>query len=148
MKNLAAALALALLPTAALAHVTVSPKASSLGAWEQYDLRMPNEKQVATTKLEVRFPAGLRVVSFEERPGWTIEPVRDSAGAITGARWTGQLAPERFMTFGVIAVNPKDGAELVWSASQTYADGTVVEWSGPKESKTPAPRVALKPVEH
>lgn len=141
------ALALALVPAGAPAHVTVWPKASSPGAWEKYDLRMPNEKEVSTTRLEVRFPAGLRIVSFEERPGWTVEPLRDPAGAITGARWTGQLPVERFVEFGVIAVNPKEASELVWIANQTYADGTVVSWSGPPDSKTPAPKVTLKPAE-
>ena len=141
------ALALVAAPSAALAHVTVSPKTSNPGAWEKYDLRMPNEKKVATTKLEVKFPAGMRVMSFEEVPGWTIEPLRDAAGAITGARWTGTLPVERFVDFGVIGVNPKDKAELVWSADQTYADGTVVSWAGPADSKTPAPRVSLKPAQ-
>jgi uncharacterized protein YcnI len=47
-----------------IAHVTVSPKQSSPGAWETYEIRLPNEKTVATTALEVRFPAGLQVRSF------------------------------------------------------------------------------------
>ena len=144
-KRLLAAIALAALATAAPAHVTVSPKASAAGAWEKYEIRLPNEKKVATTALEVRFPAGLRVMSFEDKPGWTVEPLRDAAGAITGARWTGQLPPERFVEFGVIAVNPKTGSELTWEEVQTYADGSVVSWSGPQGSKSPAPRVTLKP---
>jgi uncharacterized protein YcnI len=137
------ALALAASPSAAFAHVTVSPKTSAAGAWEKYDIRLPNERKVATTRLEVRFPAGLRVVSFEDKPGWTVEPLRNSSGTITGARWAGQLAPERFAEFGIIAVNPQDGPELIWTAVQTYADGTEVNWSGPQGSKTPAPKVTL-----
>ena len=144
-KRLIAAIVLAALTAPVAAHVTVSPKASANGAWEKYDIRLPNEKKVATTTLEVRFPAGLRVMSFEDKPGWTVEPMRDAAGAITGARWTGQLPPERFVEFGVIAVNPKTGSELTWEAVQTYADGSVVSWSGPQGSKAPAPKVTLKP---
>ena len=144
---LLAALALVTAPSAALAHVTVSPNVSNPGAWEKYDLRMPNEKKVATIRLEVKFPAGMRVMSFEDVPGWTVEPLRDAAGAIIGARWTGTLPVERFVEFGVIGVNPKDKAELVWSADQTYADGTAVSWAGSADSKTPAPRVSLKPAQ-
>ena len=143
-KRILAAAALAMLSLPALAHVTVSPKVSSPGAWEKYAIRVPNEKKVATTSLEVRFPAGVRVMSFEDKPGWTIEPVRDAAGAITGARWTGQLPPERFTEFGVIAVNPKQAAELTFTAVQTYADGSVANWSGAPGSKDPAPRVTIK----
>lgn len=134
-----------LLPAGAFAHVTVTPKQSTPGAWEKYEIRVPNEKQVATTGLEVRFPAGLRIVSFEDKPGWTIEPLRNAQGAIVGARWSGQLPPERFVEFGVVAVNPKAGGELLWSAAQTYADGTVADWSGAAGSPKPAPRVSLRP---
>ena len=136
-------LALILAPAEVFAHVTVSPKASSQGAWEKYEIRVPNEAKAETTALEVRFPAGLRVMSFEEKPGWTVEPLRDPSRAIAGARWSGKLAPERFVEFGIIAVNPKEGSELIWTAVQTYADGTVIHWSGPEGSKTPASRVAL-----
>ena len=141
-------LALAAIASAATAHVTVVPKSSSPGAWEKYDLRMPNEKKIDTIALEVRFPANLRVVSFQDEPGWTVKPAYDAAGKITGAQWTGRLPPEQFVEFGLVAVNPKEGGDIVWSASQTYADGSVVDWSGPEGSKTPAPKVALKPAEH
>ena len=142
-KRLIAALTIATMSSAAVAHVTVSPKVSTPGAWEKYEIRLPNEKTVPTTSLEVRFPVGLRIMSFEEKPGWTVEPVRGPGGAITGARWTGQLPPERFTEFGVIAVNPKQAGELSWKATQTYADGARVEWSGGKDSKTPAPTVVV-----
>jgi len=135
-------------PAAAPAHVTISPKSSNVGAWEKYVIRLPNEKPVATTALEIHFPAGLRVMSFEDKPGWRVEELRDTAGAVIGARWTGQLPPKRFIELGVIAVNPKTGTELVWSAVQSFADGTSVSWSGPKASSSPAPRVALEPSSH
>jgi uncharacterized protein YcnI len=143
-KRLLPLFALAGMATGASAHVTVSPKASNAGAWEKYDIRLPNEKDSGTTMLEVRFPAGLRVMSFEEKPGWTVQTLRDANGTITGARWSGQLSPQRFVEFGVIAVNP-NGSELIWTAVQTYADGTTVSWSGAPGSKTPAPRVKLRP---
>jgi uncharacterized protein YcnI len=146
LPGIAAAAVLIGIASVSPAHVTVSPKESSPGAWQKYELRLPNEEKVATTALEVRFPAGLRVMSFEDKPGWTVEPLRDSSGAITGARWTGQLAPERFVELGIIAVNPKSGTGLVFSAKQMFADGTAVNWSGPAGSSTPAPRVSLKPV--
>lgn len=130
-------------PAAAPAHVTISPNSSKVGAWEKYVIRLPNEKAVATTALEIRFPKGLRVISFEDKPGWPVAPVRDSAGTITGARWTGELPPERFIELGVVAVNPKAGGDLVWTAVQSFADGSSVSWSGPKGSSSPAPHVAL-----
>lgn len=140
-----AAFALAALSTTAAAHVTVSPKESIAGAHEKYEIRVPNEKQVDTVSVEVRFPAGVRVTSFEQKPGWMTEPVRDSSGSIIGVRWTGTLAPQQFTEFGLLAVNPPAAADLGWTAAQTYADGTKVEWSGAAGSKTPAPHVIIKP---
>jgi uncharacterized protein YcnI len=130
--------------SAAAAHVTVWPKVSQAGAHEKYEVRVPNEKQVDTLSVEVRFPNGVRVRSFEHKPGWTAEPLRDSSGAIVGVRWTGRLPPNHFTEFGLLAANPSSGADLVWPATQTFADGTRVEWTGAKGSKTPAPHVTIE----
>jgi uncharacterized protein YcnI len=130
---------------AASAHVSVWPKQSAPGAREKYEIRVPNEKKVDTIALEVRFPAGLRVTSIEQKPEWRAEPLRDASGQLIGVRWSGKLAPEQFTEFGVLAANPATGGELAWTAVQLFADGTKVEWSGVAGSKTPAPRVTLVP---
>ena len=144
MKSLAALLITAFAAPAA-AHVTVWPKESLQGAREKYEIRVPNEKQLDTVAVEVRFPAGLKVVSFEQKPGWNTEVRRDSSGAAIGARWTGRLPPQQFTEFGLIAANPGSGTEISFVAIQVYADGSSLEWSGAAGSKTPAPRVTLKP---
>jgi uncharacterized protein YcnI len=51
-------------PSAALAHAVVFPRTSSPGAYEKYVLRVPNERDVPTTRIEIHFPPELRVVSF------------------------------------------------------------------------------------
>jgi hypothetical protein len=127
-----------LTPSIARAHAVVFPKTSSGGAYERYVLRVPNEKDTATTRVEIRFPEGLRIVSFTDVPGWQLEEIRDSANAVIGAVWTGSLPPERFVEFPFIAVNPKSHTTLVWMAYQTYASGEKVDWTGPKGSKRPA----------
>jgi len=125
-------------PTLSWAHAVVFPRQSTTGAYEKYVLRVPNEKAVATTRVELLFPKDVRVTSFADVPGWQLELVTDSAKAITAAIWTGTLPPERFVEFPFVAVNPKIDATLTWPAYQTYADGERVEWSGPEGSKRPA----------
>jgi hypothetical protein len=137
--------AILLVPVSAMAHVTVWPKESAAGAHEKYEVRVPNEKQVDTISIEVRFPAGLRVTSFEQKPGWMTEAVRDSSGKAAGVRWTGKLPPQQFAEFGLLAVNPKASGDLGWTVVQSFADGTRIEWSGPAGSKTPGPRVTINP---
>ena len=125
-------------PAAALAHAVVFPRESAPGAYEKYVLRVPNERDRPTTRIEITFPADVRVVSFGDVAGGALEVRRDSAGRVTGASWTGTLPPERFVEFPFVAVNPRTDAQLVWPAVQTYADGERVAWTGPEDSKTPA----------
>jgi uncharacterized protein YcnI len=138
MKSRFAALLAMLLPSTAFAHAVVFPKASAGGAYERYVLRVPNEKDVATTRVEIHFPAELRVVSFADVPGWQLTEIRDSAKAIVGAVWTGNLPPERFVEFPFVAVNPESHATLTWPTYQTYASGERVDWIGPEKSEHPA----------
>ena len=133
-----AALGALLLPSRALAHVTIWPKSAAPGAYERYVVRVPNEKNIPTTRVEIRFPAEARISSFGEVAGWQLEVLTDSAGKVIGAVWTGTLPPKRFVEFPFVAVNPKTGERLVWPAFQTYADGERVEWTGPVGSKKPA----------
>ena len=132
------AVAAAVLPTLSWAHAVVFPKASTPGAYEKYVLRVPNEKAVPTTRVELRVPTGVRVTSFADVPGWQLEIVTDSAKAITAAIWTGTLPPQRFVEFPFVAVNPKTDTRIEWPAYQTYADDERVEWTGPAGSKAPA----------
>lgn len=139
------ALAGAIWPIAAEAHITVWPRQSDLGAREKYVVRAPNEKKVDTLRVEGVFPREARVTQVEQVPGWTIELRRDGSGAIVGATWTGDLPPDQFAEFGMLAANPKTGTVLTWTFTQVYADGSRVEWAGPPGSATPAPQVQLRP---
>ena len=135
----AATVALVLaVPAIVLGHAVVFPRASAPGAYERYVLRVPNERKEPTTKVEMRFPPEVRVTSFSDVQGWQLEIVRDSASRIVGAVWTGSLAPEHFVEFPFVAVNPKTGTEIHWPAFQTYANGDRVEWTGAEGSKSPA----------
>ena len=118
-------------PSVALAHAVVFPKTSAPGAYEKYVLRVPNERDVPTTRVELHFPPGLRVVSFGDVAGWALQVLTDTAQRITGAVWTGNLPKERFIEFPFIAVNPKDSVRLTWPTIQTYANGETVRWTDP-----------------
>jgi len=141
-----AAGALALLAAgAASAHVTVWPRESVQGARERYTVRMPNEKDVATVRVEAQFPADVLVSGFEQKPGWTLEIKRAPDGRIVGAVWTGSLPPTQFVEFGIAARNPKTVDSLAWKFIQTYEGDVKVEWTGAPGSNTPASVVKLNP---
>jgi len=50
------------------AHIRIAPTESTTGAREKYTMRVPNEKQVACSKIEGEFPAGLEIYDFEFTP--------------------------------------------------------------------------------
>ncbi len=128
----------ALLPAVARAHAVVEPARSTPRAYQRYLLRVPNELDVPTTRVEIRFPADVRVISFAEVAGWQLQMVRDSANRVTAAVWTGSLPPGRFVEFPFMAVNPERDTRLVWPVDQTYASGERIEWAGPEDSDRPA----------
>jgi uncharacterized protein YcnI len=130
--------ALLLVSSVASARAVVFPSRSTPGAYEKYSLRVINEREVPTLRVEIHFPKNLRVVSFGDVPGWKLQILTDSAQGITGAVWTGILPKQHFVEFPFVAVNPKDSTSLIWPTTQTYEGGEVVEWTSPDSaSKTP-----------
>jgi uncharacterized protein YcnI len=125
-------------PVIGWAHAVVYPRNSTAGARERYVIRVPNERGVATTRVQITFPAALRVSSFLDVPGWKLEILRDTAKRITGAVWTGNLPVEHFAEFTFNATNPTDTTTLVWPVLQTYADGELATWTGPRGTDRPA----------
>jgi uncharacterized protein YcnI len=125
----------------ASAHVTVWPKQSTTGAYEKYTVRVPVEKNSNTVKVQLQFPANENVETVEPVPGWNYTFQTDANGHNTGITWTatsGGIKPHEFAEFSFIGVNPKTPTSLSWKAIQTYADGSVVEWTGDPKSDTPA----------
>lgn len=140
----AALLLLVALPAAAGGHAVVHPVAAPPGAYQKYVLRVPNERDVATTRVTLVFPEEVRVVSFAEVPGWALTVDRDRAGRVVRAVWEGELPVGRFVEFPFVAVNPAEEARVRWNATQTYAGGDVVEWDGPEGSDMPASFTAVR----
>src|SRR5262245_59361802 len=119
-------------------HATVTPGTSRTGAHERYVLRVPNESEVATTRVEMDFPADVRVISFIDVPGWKLVATMDSSGRATHAVWTGNLPPDRFVEFAFMGVNPKTAMSVSWPVTQVYANGDKVEWKEAQGGKRPA----------
>lgn len=155
-----AALALASLPAAASAHVTIHPDALPAGSFERLDVRVPNERDDASTKkVEVKFPAGFIFVSYEAVPGWHAEvkmakldtPVEafgeqhtEQVDTVTYTATGRGIAPGQFQDFGLsVGLPDKAGTTLTFKALQTYSGGEVVRWIGAPDADQPAPQVKL-----
>lgn len=146
MSTLAVAGALLTFAGTASAHVTVWPKETKASAYERYTVRVPVEKDSNTVKVRLEFPEGVNVGRVLPVPGWTYAWEKDGEGRNKAITWTATedgIKPHEFMEFGLSAKNPGEPGTLAWKAYQTYADGTVVEWTGESGSDTPAPTVVV-----
>ena len=110
---------------------------------------MPNERGFPTSEVSIVFPDGVRVISFDDVPGWVLETASlDDGASFTGATWRGAVPVGRFVEFSFIGVNPSEATTLKWDVVKTYTDGTVVAWAGLPDSSTPASITAVQvPVE-
>ncbi len=156
---IAAAAALSLVvPATAGAHITLQPKEAPAEAFVKLDVRVPNEKDNAsTTKVDVQFPPGFAFASYEPVPGWTAKITREKAAKpivshgeeiteqISRITWTGgKIGPGQFVDFPIsVQVPGKAGDTLTFKALQTYSDGDVVRWIGAPDSEKPAPQVQV-----
>ena len=77
--------------------------------------------------------------------GWGSKVIRRN-DRIDEIHWTGgEIAPDHYATFRVIARNPVQEGELSesWRVLQKYDDGDVVRWIGPPDSDEPAARTTI-----
>jgi uncharacterized protein YcnI len=126
--------------TAASAHAEISPAVALSGAGQLFTLAVPTEKEdVTTTKIELSAPDGFEIDSYVDAPGWQRE-----ANANGDVTWSGGNVPtDEDAVFQFIA-SADSAKTYAFTVRQTYSDGTVVDWSGPESSDTPAPQVELK----
>lgn len=155
-----AACSIAALPAAAPAHVTLQPAEVPAGDFKRLDVRVPNERDDAsTTKVTVRFPPGFLFVSHERVPGWTTQvkmakldrPVEvfgeertEEVDTVTFTTRGDGIGPGEFQDFGLsVGLPDRPNSTLSFKALQEYSSGEVVRWIGAPDSDEPAPEVRL-----
>ena len=104
-------------PAAADAHVTLQPDTAAAGAFTVENVRVPNERDNASTvKVDVQLPNGFVSASYEPKLGWSVKvtkaklakPIQTDDGPIdeevrritfTGHGSNGRIGPGQFMDF-------------------------------------------------
>ena len=129
----------------ASAHARVSPPVALAKEAQVFTLAVPTEKEGATTtSIEFTPPAGFAIDSFIPTTGWKRVVQQTGSGdaaVITKVTWTGGAVPTgEDAAFSFLASTTGTGS-YTFGVRQTYSDGTVVNWSGPESSDTPAPVV-------
>lgn len=152
---------LAVAPSAS-AHVTLQPSEAPAGEFTRLDVRVPNERDNASTaKVDVQLPDGFLFVSTEPVPGWEAKVRREKLATPTKVfgekiseqvkrvTFTAQddgakIGPGQFIDFGLSLLVPKKpNTTLTFKALQTYDSGEVVRWIAPPDAEEPAPEVKI-----
>ena len=97
-------------------------------------MRVPTERAVPTTAVQVTFPSQVTVYAFAPPPaGWRMTTVQ-RGGRFVAVRYTGgAIPPDQYLDFHFLGT-PTAYGTAVWKALQTYADGKVKPWTGPPEA--------------
>jgi uncharacterized protein YcnI len=132
----------------AWAHAEISPAVAKSKATQLFTLAVPTEKEgLTTTKVELTPPSGFGVDSFVPAPGWKREVQQTGSGentTIEKVTWTGGKVPtEEDAVFQFLAT-PESSKTYDFQVTQSYSDGSVVNWTGPESSDTPAPAIEAK----
>lgn len=135
-KNLLFTILVLLVPSFAIAHVSVRPRESKPGAEERYTVRVPTEGLIATTHAVLEIPADVTVLEVLPADGTTFETAKQG-DRITSITWKKAIPPKVAAEFVFRARNPSAG-EIVWKAHQHFSDGTVADWVGVAGDKRPA----------
>lgn len=133
-----------LIPSLASAHTSIWPRQSTVGATERYTVRVPTEGKVATTAAELEVPPGVIVETLLVPNGWT-QSVKREKDRIVAIKWEMNIPPGEFLEFGFVARNPREGAELVWTLRQIYADGKVEDFTKGPQGIRPTAVTKLAP---
>ena len=115
----------------AFAHVIVTPSTVQTAARQVFNVSVPNEKDTPTTSITVDIPPVVQHVAPTVQAGWNVS-ANDSSITWSG----GSIDVGARDDFSFSAQAPSTPTNLDWKAYQTYADGTVVSWDQPKDSKS------------
>ncbi len=129
-----ALLAFLAVASSASAHVQILPATATVQQAQEFTVRVPTERPLPTTAVQVTFPSEVAVYSFAPPPaGWRATKIQRD-GRFVGVKYTGGSIPvNQYLDFHFLGTPTKDGTS-VWKSLQTYADGQVKPWTGKPEA--------------
>ena len=134
--------------SSAWAHAEISPPETKSKTLQLFTLAVPTEKEgLTTTKIEMTPPSGFGIDSFVPTTGWKRQLQQTGSGenaVIQKVTWTGGNVPTEEDSVFQFLASPDSNKTYTFAVRQTYSDGSVVDWSGPESSDTPAPRIEAK----
>ncbi|HKR99419.1 MAG TPA: DUF1775 domain-containing protein, partial [Candidatus Dormibacteraeota bacterium] len=99
-------------------------------------------------KIVMAVPKGFGIDSFAPPPtGWTQHVQQTGSGenaVVTEVTWSGGKTPTGEDSLFQFLAQPASATTYTFHIQQTYSDGSIVNWSGPESSDSPAPTIEAK----
>jgi len=132
----------------AWAHAEISPTVVLSKHLQEFGLLVPTEKaNLTTTSVELTVPSGFAIDSFVPAPGWKRMVQTKGSGdqaIVQKVTWSGGNVPTGEDSAFHFLASPNSSKTYDFNVRQTYSDGSIVDWSGPESSDTPAPTIEAK----
>ena len=150
LRRLAAptAVAWAALCAPAFGHAVISPPVVEPATLQVFTLSVPTEREDRlTTSVELTVPKGFAIDSFAPARGWKrkVSSTGSGEGAVVNkVTWTGGEVPNEEDAVFQFNASASAAETYTFKVRQTYEDASVVDWSGPESSDTPAPRIEAR----
>src|SRR5438093_7340725 len=126
--------------SSAWAHAEISPPVTKSKTLQLFTLAVPTEKAgLKTTEIELTPPSGFGIDSFVRSPGWKRVVKQTGSGnnaVIQNITWTGGQVPTGEDSVFQFLASPDSSKTYTFKVRQSYADGSVVDWTGPESSDT------------
>jgi uncharacterized protein YcnI len=126
--SIALFLNLVILPLPAYSHAALSPRTSTQGEIEVYQVVAFTEINSPTTEIELIIPAGIVIREIEPTSGWTHTLINSSLGNASRILWKGTLQLGGQVELRFTAKNVGEEDVYAFKALQRYANGEVAEW--------------------
>ena len=145
---LGAAIALALTPSLAAAHIVADPGTATAGAYQPVVFRVGHGcGSAATTAVRVEIPAEMASARPQAKPGWRLE-IERAGEKVSAIIWRGELPDEQFDEFAILFKLPDAAATYYFPTVQTCgqqeSQWTEIPSAGERPSH-PAPSLVVTP---
>jgi uncharacterized protein YcnI len=133
----------------ASAHARISPPVSLSNTLQLYSLAVPTEKNppLTTKSIVLTVPKGFSIDSFVPSPGWRRVLQQTGSGdsaVIQKVTWTGGNIPSGEDSLFQFLGQPAKNGKYTFTVTQTYSDGSIVNWADPETGADPAPSIEAK----
>jgi hypothetical protein len=125
--------AVLVIPSAAAAHVELTPDQVAPSSFTLFTVLSPNESEQPLTGLRLSIPNGMTVEGAADTPGFTTRPIFDSRHRLSTLSWTGgSVPPDGLALFRFSASVGAATGTLQLVGVQTFADGSTKTWNTPE----------------